>query len=934
MNKKKFQLLSTALVILMMMFSLIHPSAASAQTGDGIRREVNAGSGRISFIGPESGSVVSASRALGTSVRPQDPAMALAIRFGPEFGIQDPERDLSEMKRAVADDGRISVRYQQNHQGIPVMGGELIVNTNEAGDLYSVSGEASVRLPLQTQPTFAPEQAAEQALQALAKWNGGSPADFVASEPALWIYDESLLMPSTRPAELVWRMEVTSTDAGMPLRELVLVNAQRGNISLHFNQIDTAWHAPAKGMAVSTVDTPVNNEAPVLGNPLAETYTANNTSSLPGTFLCNQSTNPCTSGGSLDLDANAAHQYAIGTYYLYSNVHLRDSIDNAGMKLISTVHFQSGYANAFWNSSQMVYGDAKGFAQADDVVAHELTHGVTEHESNLFYYYQSGAINESLSDVWGEYYDQTNSLGDDSPGVKWQMGEDVTGLGAIRSMNNPPAFGDPDKMTSPNYYTGSGDNGGVHWNSGINNKAVYLMVDGDSFNSKTVTSLGWAKTIAIYYEAQTKLLTSGADYSDLYYALQQACKNLIGQKGITSGDCNEVKDAGDAVEMNGQPVPNFNTNAPLCDVSKPFVVFADDLETGTGNWTFTNNNPANTRWQWDSPYGAFAQSGTHFLYADDYPASITDASARLTSFVVPPLAYMHFAHAYDFDSDSAYYDGGVLEYSTNNGVSWADAGPLMDYNGYNGTISPNYDNPLKGRPGFVGISHGYTSTRLNLAPLAGQTVSFRWRMGLDSVVYFWGWWLDNVKVYTCNIFADVPASYWAWDYVERLYNSGVTGGCTASPLNYCPDSTVTRAQMAVFLLKGIHGSNYSPPAVGGSTGFADVPTSYWAAPWIKQLAAEGVTGGCGGGNFCPDSPVTRAQMAVFLLKSKHGVAYLPPAATGVFTDVPVGYWADKWIEQLAAEGITGGCGGSNYCPDTSVTRAQMAVFLVKTFNLP
>ncbi|GEM_PF-3850746 len=183
-------------------------------------------------------------------------------------------------------------------------------------------------------------------------------------------------------------------------------------------------------------------------------------------------------------------------------------------------------------------------------------------------------------------------------------------------------------------------------------------------------------------------------------------------------------------------------------------------------------------------------------------------------------------------------------------------------------------------------------------------------------------------------FIDVTTSYWASQYIERLYNAGITGGCATSPLKYCPENQVTRAQMAVFLLKGIHGSSYNPPPVGAGTGFADVPTSYWAAPWIKQLAAEGVTGGCGGGNFCPDNPVTRAQMAVFLLKSKHGVAYTPPAATGVFADVPVGYWADKWIEQLATEAITGGCGGSNYCPDNPVTRAQMAVFLVKTFNLP
>ena len=140
--------------------------------------------------------------------------------------------------------------------------------------------------------------------------------------------------------------------------------------------------------------------------------------------------------------------------------------------------------------------------------------------------------------------------------------------------------------------------------------------------------------------------------------------------------------------------------------------------------------------------------------------------------------------------------------------------------------------------------------------------------------------------------------------------------------------------MAVFLLKGIHGAGFTPPDVGASTGFTDVATSYWAAAWIKQLAAEGITGGCGGGNYCPDATVTRAQMAVFLLKAKHGPSFSPPDATGVFTDVPVGYWADKWIEQLALEAITGGCGAGIYCPDSSVTRAQMAVFLVKTFSLP
>ncbi|MBK9209562.1 MAG: S-layer homology domain-containing protein [Anaerolineales bacterium] len=120
------------------------------------------------------------------------------------------------------------------------------------------------------------------------------------------------------------------------------------------------------------------------------------------------------------------------------------------------------------------------------------------------------------------------------------------------------------------------------------------------------------------------------------------------------------------------------------------------------------------------------------------------------------------------------------------------------------------------------------------------------------------------------VFADVPFSYWANSYIERLYSAGITGGCSIVPLNYCPDSTVTRAQMAIFLLKGVHGSGFTPPAVGATTGFNDVAIDYWAAAWIKQLAAEGITSGCGGNNYCPDATVTRAQMAIFLLKAKNG----------------------------------------------------------------
>jgi M6 family metalloprotease-like protein len=185
-------------------------------------------------------------------------------------------------------------------------------------------------------------------------------------------------------------------------------------------------------------------------------------------------------------------------------------------------------------------------------------------------------------------------------------------------------------------------------------------------------------------------------------------------------------------------------------------------------------------------------------------------------------------------------------------------------------------------------------------------------------------------------FGDVPLGYWAASWITKLYNNGVTGGCSSNPLMFCPGNGITRAQLAVFLLRAKHGAAYNPPAVVGSTGFNDVSTSYWAAAWIKQLVAEGITGGCGNGSYCPETIVNRASMAVFLLRAKHGPAYNPPGVGGStgFTDVPTDHWAAAWIKQLVTEGITSGCTATTYCPTAFVARDQMSVFLVETFNLP
>jgi hypothetical protein len=140
--------------------------------------------------------------------------------------------------------------------------------------------------------------------------------------------------------------------------------------------------------------------------------------------------------------------------------------------------------------------------------------------------------------------------------------------------------------------------------------------------------------------------------------------------------------------------------------------------------------------------------------------------------------------------------------------------------------------------------------------------------------------------------------------------------------------------MAVFLLKAKFGSSHVPPAATGTV-FGDVPANSFAAAWIEELASLGVTSGCGGGNYCPGSTVTRRQMSTFLLKTKLGAGHVPPAAAGVFADVPMGDAFASWIEELYADEITGGCltNPLRYCPSQPNTRGQMAVFLVKTFEL-
>ena len=303
------------------------------------------------------------------------------------------------------------VRVQQTFRGIPVVAAELMLHFRGT-ELVAANGKALPDLAVDTTPTVDAEQA-RQAVRKLARERLGAET-LDLSEPELQILDLGLLGGPPRPPQLGWFV-VARTER---LREYVWVDAHRGGIALHFNQ-----NPEALNRAV---------------------YDAANGIVLPGTLV--RSEGQADVG---DADVDNAYRYAGDTYDYYLAQHGRDSYDGAGAALLSTVRYGT-VVNAFWNGSQMVYGP--GFPAADDVVGHELTHAVIEHEANLFYYMQSGAISESLSDIFGETIDLTNGAGNDGPGVRWLIGEDLPGGAAIRSMMDPSAFGayphgDPGKLT-------------------------------------------------------------------------------------------------------------------------------------------------------------------------------------------------------------------------------------------------------------------------------------------------------------------------------------------------------------------------------------------------------------------------------------------------------------------------------------------------------
>jgi Zn-dependent metalloprotease len=719
-------LLATALLVLAPTAGAQSAASLQRQLGPGVRVSASSQTGQVRFVGTAAGNPIARPAGVPAGASAATLARTFLDRYGDAFGIADQARDLRVTATEDASRGRSSVRFQQLHDGVPVLGGELVVNLDAGDNVLSANGETLPPTKLVTTPQIDAAAARAAAITAIAKHDGIPAGDLHASTPELWIYDSRLLGgPGLGRPELVWRTEVTSTGTRQ-IRELVLVDAGTGGVVLHFDQIQTALNRSVCDQANVRLDEP-----------------------------------PCTApvrsegqGPTGHPDVNSAYDLSGVTYDFYAALG-RDSLDGAGLPLRSTVRYCAPTGscpldNAFWNGSQMYYGES--YASADDVVGHELTHGVTDFTSGLYYYYQSGAINESLSDVMGELVDLGNVTAADTSAVRWQIGEDLP-IGAIRNMSNPPAFGDPDRTGSANYQLGTteADNGGVHTNSGVNNKAAFLITDGGVFNGHTIVGIGTDKAKRIYYEVDAHLLTSAGDYQDLFDLLQQACTNLVGTAGITAADCTQVREAVLATEMNLTPARAPATDAPLCTSGAPTsTLFSDDLESGDGNWVGADSGT----WFFPPPDSQiYATSGTNNFFGFDADQTSDFAVAMAAPVVLPSNAFLYFRHAYGFEDNAAgtaFFDGGVLEYSTNGGASWNDGGALFVDNGYDGPLSTSFGNPLGGRLAFGGESNGYISSRLNLAGLAGQSVRFRFRLATDEDVADRGWFIDDILIYTCQ----------------------------------------------------------------------------------------------------------------------------------------------------------------------------------------
>jgi Zn-dependent metalloprotease len=553
-------------------------------------------------------------------------------------------------------------RYQQYLNGVKVKGGEYLVHERN-GRVESVNGMFFDNLNVSTTPVIDAGLALSRALTHIGaqryKWE-------MPEEEALLkqlnknanatYYPMGELMVTaargdiyTRDMRLVWAFDVY---ADAPLsRRYIYVDATTGEI---VHEIDRICHADVN----ATANTRYSGNQPIVCDQVsANSYRLREAGRGQGviTLDMNNGTNygsatdftstTTTWTSTVDNVAYDAHWGAEETYDYYTSQHNRNGIDNNGFAMYSYVHYGNNYNNAFWDGQRMTYGDGSqspgGFNPLTslDVCGHEFTHGVTEYSANLDYSYESGALNESFSDIFGtaiEFYAKPNT-------ANFLMGEEISVPAGtpLRSMSNPNQYGDPDCYNGTNYYTGSADNGGVHTNSGVQNFWYYLLCQGgtgtnDLNNAYNVTGQGITKASAIAYRNLSVYLINTSQYADARtYAIQSA-QDLY---GACTPEVTATANAWYACGVGGpySPVALAGFSADVTTTcSVPAQVNFTNTSSNISNavWNFGDNN---TSTQY-SPTHTYTQPGTYTVQLIGSGACGTDTILQTNYINVNPPA--------------------------------------------------------------------------------------------------------------------------------------------------------------------------------------------------------------------------------------------------------------------------------------------------------
>ena len=395
----------------------------------------------------------------GTNV---DVGRAFLNRYAGLFGIEDASQDLSFVAEQTDRLGMRHVTFKQVYRGVEVYGARATVHLSRDGGRV-VAATNSI-IPQVSARSTRPRIDAARAVRVARRRMPG--ADVVSS--SLMLYPGFRRQSSSR---LAWLVELR--DDALPARRTYVVSARDGSV---LDVLDRLYTGRDR-----------------------RTHSANHGFDLPGALRRGENDAPVG-----DPDVDRVHDFAGETYDYFSETHGRDSYDNLGAIISSTAHYRADYQNAFWDGLHLVYGD--GYT-VKDVVAHEMAHAVTEHSANLEYRWQSGALNESYSDIFGAMVDRND----------WLIGDDLPN-GPIRNMADPTQFNDPGHVTD--WRAVCSDNEGVHTNSGIHNKAFVGVAE----------AIGKDRAERIFYRALTVYLGSQSSFEDSRSAALQSAADLFGDK--------------------------------------------------------------------------------------------------------------------------------------------------------------------------------------------------------------------------------------------------------------------------------------------------------------------------------------------------------------------------------------------------------------------